>query len=270
MAETLDSIYPVTERMAREYQQEGCILLQGVMPMEEIEPYREAIRNTALAGVSGLKPLEERDTYGKAFIQVMNVWRQNEIARRFVLAKRFGRIAAELMGVNGVRLYHDQALFKEPGGGPTPWHQDQFYWPLDGVKTITMWMPLVYVSADMMAMKFALGSHHNGPLKMLDISDDSDAYFNRYIHDQKWPIQQIQEMAPGDATFHNGWNLHGAPGNRTDRMREVMTIIYYEDGARISEPDSDFRRADLAAWFPGLQPGDLAASELNPLVYSAE
>ena len=42
-------------------------------------------------------------------------------------------------------LYHDQALFKEPGGGPTPWHQDQYYWPFDTDKTITMWMPLVEV-----------------------------------------------------------------------------------------------------------------------------
>ena len=36
-----------------------------------------------------------------------------------------------------VRLYHDQALFKEAGGGITPWHQDQHYWPLDTDRTIT-------------------------------------------------------------------------------------------------------------------------------------
>jgi ectoine hydroxylase-related dioxygenase (phytanoyl-CoA dioxygenase family) len=270
MPDSLDSIYPITEGMASEFDRDGYILLRDVFPATELEPYREAIRDAALAEAARLKPMEERDTYGKAFIQAMNVWRQSEMARRFVFAKRFARIAAELMGVSGVRLYHDQALFKEPGGGPTPWHQDQFYWPLDGFKTVTMWMPLVYVPAEMMAMKFAVGSHHQGPLKMVEISDDSDVHFSRYIHAQKWPVHQIQEMAPGDATFHCGWNLHGAPGNRTDRMREVMTIIYFEDGAVISEPDSDFRRADLAAWFPGLQPGEVAASDLNPLLYSAE
>ena len=56
---------------------------------------------------------------------------------------RFAGVAAALLGVDGVRLYHDQALFKEPGGGPTPWHQDQVYWPLATDRTITMWMPLV-------------------------------------------------------------------------------------------------------------------------------
>lgn len=92
------------------------------------------------------KPLEERDTYGKAFIQIGNVWEKDESVRQFVLARRFAKIAADLMGVEGVRIYHDQALFKEPGGGHTPWHQDQIYWPLDTEHTITMWMPLVPIA----------------------------------------------------------------------------------------------------------------------------
>ena len=36
-----------------------------------------------------------------------------------------------LLQTPGVRMYHDQALYKEAGGGYTPWHVDQFYWPLD-------------------------------------------------------------------------------------------------------------------------------------------
>ena len=47
-----------------------------------------------------------------------------------------------------MRLSHDKAFFKEPGGGPTPWPQDQGYRPLDTDKTITRWMPLVDVSAE--------------------------------------------------------------------------------------------------------------------------
>src|SRR5207249_11996994 len=55
-------------------------------------------------------------------------------------------------------LYHDQALFKEAGGGRTPWHQDMYYWPLDTDRTITMWMPLVDVPAEVGSMLFASGS----------------------------------------------------------------------------------------------------------------
>ena len=59
-------------------------------------------------------------------------------------------------------IYHDQALFKEPGGGHTPWHQDQFYWPFDTEKTITMWMPLADLDPRVGSMTFATGSHTRG------------------------------------------------------------------------------------------------------------
>jgi hypothetical protein len=52
-------------------------------------------------------------------------------------------------------------------------------------------------------------------------------------------------------------------------MRKIMTVIYIADGTRIIEPDNPHRPADLERWFPGLKPGDLAASSLNPLLYAA-
>ncbi|MDA1192847.1 MAG: phytanoyl-CoA dioxygenase family protein, partial [Candidatus Poribacteria bacterium] len=62
--------------------------------------------------------------------------------------------------------------------------------------------------------------------------------------------------------------MHSAPGNQTDRMREAMTIIYYADGAVIAEPDNPNRQNDLDSWFPGAKPGDIAITEINPLLYS--
>ena len=44
--------------------------------------------------------------------------------------------------VKGVRIYHDQALYKEPGGGCTPWHADGYYFPLSSEKILTAWVPL--------------------------------------------------------------------------------------------------------------------------------
>ena len=74
-----------------------------------------------------------------------------------------------VVGVPGIRLYHDQALFKEPGGGVTPWHQDQGYWPFRGWGPVTMWMPLVDLTAEMGgSMSFARGSCH---LALGDLED---------------------------------------------------------------------------------------------------
>ena len=44
--------------------------------------------------------------------------------------------------MEGVRVYHDQALNKEPGGGYTPWHCDGYYWPVKSEKIVTAWVPL--------------------------------------------------------------------------------------------------------------------------------
>src|SRR5262249_18585095 len=137
--------------------------------------YRRSIVDAVARLNRERRPLAERDTYGKAFLQTTNLWELDDTVRRFVMARRFARIAAELMGVEGVRLYHDQALFKEPGGGPTPWHQDQYYWPLDTPHTITMWMSLVDASADMGTMTFASGSQRDGYLADLAISDASQS-----------------------------------------------------------------------------------------------
>jgi hypothetical protein len=75
-------------------------------------------------------------------------------------------------------------------------------------------------------------------------------------------------MQAGDATFHAGWTLHGAPGNASDQTRAVMTIIYFADGIRTVNPiDSPARQADFDGIFPGCEPGSAAVSELTPLVY---
>ena len=166
------------------------------------------------------------------------MWREDEALKRFTLARRFGKVAADLMGVDGVRLYHDQALFKEPGGGPTPWHQDQGYWPLDTDKTITMWMPLVDVSAESGTMTFASGSQVSGYLGDLPISDKSEAELDKLVTERGYPLHTNGAMQAGDATFHSGWSLHRAPGNSTGTMREVMTIIFFADGLTVAAPKS--------------------------------
>lgn len=260
--------YSLDAQSIETFRRDGHVCLRDVATADEVAAYRPAIHATAdRFGQDPDTPLEARDTYGKAFLQHMNLWVRDETVKRFSLAPRFGRIAAELLGVAGVRLYHDQGLFKEAGGGFTPWHQDEYYWPLDTDHTVTMWMPLVDITAEMGMLTFASGSHKGGYLGTLPISDESDQVFDEYVAEKGFTITRADAMAAGDATFHYGWTLHCAPGNESERLRDVMTVIFFADGTRASEPINDNQRNDLRSWLPGAAPGDVVDTHLNPLVW---
>lgn len=250
----------------QEYLKQGHAVVRGLASREEAAAYLPHIADALEKNKKEHRKLEERGTYHKAFIQVGNLWELSAKVKKFVFARRFAKVAADLMGVDGVRVYHDQALFKEPGGGPTPWHQDQFYWPIDTDKTITMWMPLCDCPLEMGSLVFASGQHTHGAFAQLAISDESAQTFSGLAKEKEWPLR-IYELGMGDATFHAGWTPHKAPGNSTDRMRPAMTIIYHAHDARISEMANSAQPMDLERWFPGLKPGDPCASPLNPILW---
>ena len=263
-----DHIVPAA-RIA-EFRDKGHTIVRGVASRDEIAAYRPIIEAATRRHCRETRALAQRDTYSKAFLQVPNLWRVDSNVARFVCARRFAKIAAELLGVSGVRLYHDQALFKEAGGGHTPWHQDQYYWPFDRDQTVTMWMPLIDIPPEIGTMTFASGSHRLGYLGSHHISDESDATFRTMIEERHLSLQTYGAVAAGDATFHAGWTLHSAAPNPTDTLRPVMTIIYFADGLRIIEPQNPGQQFDLYQWLPGLQPGDVAATPVNPLLYQTE
>lgn len=263
---TLESRYSVSADQKSSYQINGHVLLRNILSEEEMQAYRPVILDAADRYNTEKRNMEDRDTYGKAFLQIMNLWEVDEAVRKFTLARRFAQIAADLMGVKNVRLYHDQALFKEAGGGHTPWHQDQYYWPLNTDNTITMWMPLVDIDIDMGMLTFASGSQGLGYLGNLDISDTSEAVLSDLVKERGYPISRAETMQAGDATWHSGWTLHAAPGNLSELRREVMTIIFMDAEAEIIEPRNPHQQADLARWLQNNPIGDKAASDLNPLM----
>jgi ectoine hydroxylase-related dioxygenase (phytanoyl-CoA dioxygenase family) len=261
----LNGRYALAPDAVAAFQRDGHVLLRGVASTDEVAAFRPVVSSAVKRFNRESRPLAERDTYGKAFLQVLNLWEHDADVRRFVFAERFAGVAAELLGTDSVRIYHDQALVKEPGGGHTPWHQDAIYWPLEGTRCITMWMPLVDISTDMGIMTFVNGSNTNA-LGEEAISDGSEAHFDALVNQTGATLSVPVAMSAGDATFHGGWTLHKAGANTSSITREVMTVIYFASDLTVQTPINEPQRRDLARWLPGLVPGDAAASDLNPVV----
>ena len=121
----LEQPYPLTKKQIAFFRENGFVKLRDVLSPDSIRYMDKTITGEVHRLNTQHLPMDQRDTYGKAFLQIMNIWIQSAPVREIVFSKRLARIAADLLEIDGVRLYHDQALYKEPGGGQTPWHADQ-------------------------------------------------------------------------------------------------------------------------------------------------
>jgi ectoine hydroxylase-related dioxygenase (phytanoyl-CoA dioxygenase family) len=259
----LDCNYPVTPEGIAAFRRGGFVRLKRVFSAAELARYAPEIERLTLAREA--RALEERSTYGKAFLQVTNLWEQSQIVRQFVFGKRLARIAAELLEVEGVRLYHDQSLMKEAGGGFTPAHADQYYWPLASDRTVTAWVPLQPVPPEMGPIGFYSGSHRFDFGRDLPISDESEELISAEMEREGFALVD-DPFELGEVSFHSGWTFHRAGPNRTAGPRSVMTIIYMDKDMRLAEP-SPGQQADRDAFCPGVVVGDVIDSPNNPVLW---
>jgi ectoine hydroxylase-related dioxygenase (phytanoyl-CoA dioxygenase family) len=263
----LETPYPLTQAQIAFYGQHRFIKLKQVLNAETIDFFNEVISEQVAVMNQEQSALEERSTYGKAFLQLFNLWREHDLIKELVFSKRLGQLASELMQVNGVRLYHDQALFKEAGGGITPWHADQYYWPLSSDKTVTAWIPLQATPLEMGPLEFSAGSHAIVEGRELEIGDESEEKIQKTLRVTDFE-HVIEAFDIGEISFHSGWIFHRAGANSTDQMRKVMTVIYMDKDMVLKAPDNANQENDWKTWCPGAQIGAIIQTPLNELIYS--
>ena len=268
-APELDDPYRVSPGQIARYAEDGFVCLPGLFAAEELASFEPQVTREARARAWNRDiPLEERSTYDRAFLQAANLWRVNETVRALSFSRRLARVASELMGTRGVRMYHDQALYKEPGFGRTPWHVDQQYWPLASDRAITAWLPLQAVPLEMGPLSCARGSHHLEIARDLPIGDDSEAVIAQAVAERG--LEDVsQPFEIGDVSFHSGWTLHHADANRTEIPRCVHTVIYIDVDMRLAEPRSAAQKFDRRTWSPSSRPGKVMDDPLNPVLFRA-
>jgi ectoine hydroxylase-related dioxygenase (phytanoyl-CoA dioxygenase family) len=265
--EYLDTPYSLNQDQIDFYQKNRFIKLKEVLNQETVAFFNQVISDQVNAMNQEQTALEDRTTYGKAFLQLFNLWLENTLIKDLIYSKRLARIASELMDVNGVRLYHDQALFKEGGGGITPWHADQYYWPLETDKTVTAWIPLQETPFNMGPLEFSAGSHVIVEGRELAISDESEEILDKKLRVTDFN-HVIEAFDLGEISYHSGWVFHRAGANTTNEMRKVMTIIYMDKDMILKNPENSNQEHDWKTWCPGAKIGEIINTPINPLIYS--
>lgn len=263
----LQEPYSISDEQVSFYDKNRFIKLKQVLNKETVEFFANRITQKVHELSGEKRALEERDTYGMAFLQIFNLWKEDDAIRELIFSKRIAGIATALLQTKGVRMYHDQALYKEPGGGFTPWHADQYYWPLASDKTVTAWMPLQETPLEMGPLEFSAGSHVIVEGRELAISDESEQIIQKKLRVTDFK-HVVEPFELGEISFHSGWVFHRAGANNTAIMRQVMTTIYMDSEMKLAQPQNDNQVNDWNTWCPGATIGEVIDSPLNPILYS--
>jgi len=222
--ETGADLAPVVKR----YRRDGFVHVPGVLSAAEVSRLGAAVDHAVTARKRGDKrTLAEKTPYEQSFIQCQYLWEDFPQVRPLTFHPAIGRLAAALIGAPAIRLWHDQALYKEAGGRETDAHQDHPYWPITERKALTAWIPLVEVDHATGCMGYVPASHQ-GAAEYVNIFSEPGSGAALLARQTAAPV--FAPATPGDVLFHHGLTVHLAKPNRSDHMRRVYTCIYFADG----------------------------------------
>lgn len=271
----------LTEQQITSYRENGFLVVENFLSPEELEKWRtatqEAVDERLDAANNARKDMlpdhavtttltnqaDPDSYYAQVFIQCLKLAETHDTMREIIYDPALGKVVATLAGVEGIRVWHDQALFKPPYGNPTGWHLDNPYWSFSSRDSISIWVALDDATYQNGCMYYVPGSHKTARYDNAGIGEKIADLFKVY---PEWrAIETVACPAPaGSAVFHNGLTAHGAGANMTNKPRRAMTCAFMPDGATFNGQ----RNILPEEYFNSLKIGDpLNDNRINPLVW---
>ncbi len=251
--------YALSDEVVEAFARDTFIKLPGVLPpavvlrlADRLEELLRAAHGDATAG---------------RFLALEQMWVDDPLMRAVALSPRLGDLAARLLAVDAVRLYHDNALSKEPGCGRTPWHHDAEHFPFTPPTAVTAWMPVSAIPAPMGPLSFAVGAGVRPMLADLPFDKVGTSYDRAVTERLRRERVRVVDSpyAVGEISFHSAACFHTAGPNRTVLPRRALATTYVADGVRVVDAPTMVSGA-WRDFLPGVQPGGLVDSPLNPLL----
>ena len=216
----------IAQEQIDRYEQDGVVLLRGVIEEEWVERLRVGI-DYLMANPSPL--YEDYDIEKGRFFNDFYMWRRIPEFREWVFDGPGPEITAALMRCDQVNMFYDQVLIKEPGTEKfTHWHQDRTYMAVDGHHFCSTWIPLDSISLEN-AVEFVRSSHRWGTVY---------------------------------APFPEGAVTHGRPDGTASEFRLPDGGTYEGTAAEwIPDIEADRGAYDIVAW--ATEPGDCLVFEAS-------
>jgi ectoine hydroxylase-related dioxygenase (phytanoyl-CoA dioxygenase family) len=210
--------------------------------------------------------------------QQCNAFWLNDEIRRVVTSPVLGEIGARLMGVDSVRLWHDQAIWK-PGTGSGPstnlgnigWHQDYGYWQASSTTNMcTAWVALQDTDLANGGMRTIVGSHQWGLIPASDGfgGKDLEQQADRYAAAAggQW-LDEPCVLQAGQVSFHHCLTFHGSGPNRTEQPR-LCVIAHMMPGDTVYRAGRQWH-PNLTLLGPNAYDGQPFAGDFWPVMWAA-
>lgn len=175
-----------------------------------------------------------------ALIFVKNVTARSPMVRDFCRSRLFRDIGHDLLGPN-VRLYWDQAVYKQPRKGPVfPWHQDTAYTFTEPQDYVTCWLALGRAGIAQGCPWVVPGLHRQGTLaheltllglSVCGLADDE-------------PAAVPLELSAGDMAVFSALTPHRTGANEGRSVRKALIVQLMADGTAQVDRDGTRRPQD--------------------------
>ncbi|MBX3645632.1 MAG: phytanoyl-CoA dioxygenase family protein [Rubrivivax sp.] len=244
----------LTPALVEDFQRDGAVCVRQLLSPDEVALLRQGI-DANLAAPSPRAKVASRPGDPGFFIEDFCNWQHNDAYRRVIFDSALPGAAARLTGSRQIRLYHDHMLTKEPGTrAPTPWHQDQPYYNIEGDMNVSMWIAVDPVRRHS-TLEFVAGSHRGPWLMPRSFMDHQAKWFPEGSLADLPDIDAHRdqhrilgwEIEPGDVVCFHMLALHASAGVDGDRRRRVFSVRFIGDDIRHAP-----RRWVTSPEFPGL------------------
>ena len=186
--------------------------------------------------------------------QICNGWKADQLIAAQVLSEQSGRLAAQLAGWDGVRIVHDNCLWKPPGARTLGMHQDGSYAGyVDPAEMITVWVALDQTFAQSGTIEYVGGSHKwpKMPPSRGDFHDPDDwlAPVNEAAPEGASTERTPVVVKPGGAAIHHSRVFHGSGINEAEIDRRALVTHMIPSTAQFDPVGADpiysrYRRRD--------------------------